>query len=124
MILIVGGTAQGKLDYVLDKTGLGWDAVARNPDAAKGKPIFDGLADWVRVHPDTALDELLDANPDVIIICDEVGCGVVPVAPEERAWREAVGRLCCRLAERAARVERVFCGLGMVLKGEGQWRSY
>ena len=35
--------------------------------------------------------------------------------------REAVGRLCCRLAERAERVERIFCGLPMVLKGEGPW---
>ena len=39
----------------------------------------------------------------------------------ERARREAVGRLCCRLAERAERVERIFCGLPMVLKGEGPW---
>ena len=35
--------------------------------------------------------------------------------------RQAVGRLCCRLAERAERVERIFCGLPMVLKGEGPW---
>ena len=57
----------------------------------------------------------------MILICDEVGCGVVPVEPAQRARREAVGRLCCRLAERAERVERIFCGLPMVLKGEGPW---
>ena len=70
-------------------------------------------------NPDEAA--LLEANPDVILICDEVGCGVVPVEPAQRARREAVGRLCCRLAERAERVERIFCGLPMVLKGEGPW---
>lgn len=121
MILIVGGAKQGKLDYVLKKTGLGPEDVARNPESARNKPIFDGLAQWVRAHPDTELSGLLQDNPDVIILCDEVGCGVVPVDPAERAWREAVGRLCCALAERAERVERICCGLSMVLKGEGTW---
>ena len=46
---------------------------------------------------------------------------MVPVEPEQRTWREAVGRLCCRLAQRAERVERIFCGLPMVLKGAGTW---
>lgn len=62
------------------------------------------------------LEYLLFINPDIIVICDEVGCGVVPVDREERAWRESVGRLCCWMAERAESVERVFCGLGMRLK--------
>ena len=47
---------------------------------------------------------------------------MVPIDPGERSWREAVGRLCCVLARRADRVERIFCGLSMVLKGEGAWK--
>ena len=49
--------------------------------------------------------------------------GAAPLGHQnpKRARREAVGRLCCRLAARAARVERIFCGLPMVLKGEGPW---
>ena len=66
--------------------------------------------------PMKKLEYLLLVNPDLIVICDEVGCGVVPVDREERAWRETVGRLCCWMAERAESVERVFCGLGMRLK--------
>lgn len=122
MILLIGGAGQGKLAYALEKTGYGADDVARDPETAKGKPIFDGLETWVRERPDTSLDDLLAVNPDVVVICDEIGCGVVPVDPAERAWREAVGRLCCDLARRAQRVERIFCGLGMVLKGEGTWK--
>lgn len=122
MKLIVGGMGQGKLSYALRKTGYGMDDVAWDPETARKKPVFSGLAAWVREHPDTDLDELLQVNPEVIVICDEVGCGVVPIDPTERAWREAVGRLCCTLAERAERVERVFCGLGLVLKGEGTWK--
>ena len=117
MILIIGGAGQGKLDYVLQKTGYGPAQVARTPEEARTRPVFAGLEDW----PELDEAALLEANPDVILICDEVGCGVVPVEPAQRARREAVGRLCCRLAERAARVERIFCGLPMVLKGEGPW---
>ena len=112
MILIIGGAGQGKLDYVLQKTGYGPAQVARTPEEARTRPVFAGLEDW----PELDEAALLEANPDVILICDEVGCGVVPVEPAQRARREAVGRLCCRLAERAERVKRIFCGLPMVLK--------
>ena len=117
MILIIGGAGQGKLDYVLQKTGYGPHQVAHTPEEAKQKPVFDGLEQW----PHLDEEELLSVNPEIILICDEVGCGVVPVDPGQRAWREAVGRLCCRLAARAGRVERVFCGLPMTLKGETSW---
>ena len=40
----------------------------------------------------------------------------MPIDAGERAVREAAGRLSCLLAQRAARVIRVFCGLPMVLK--------
>lgn len=59
-----------------------------------------------------------------VVIATELGAGVVPVDPEERAKREAAGRLACLLAERAHRVIRVCCGLPQVLKdtqgGEGR----
>ena len=114
MILIIGGAGQGKLDYVLQKTGYTPDQVAHTPEEARSKPVFDGVEQWPH------LDEgaLLSVNPDLILICDEVGCGVVPIDPAQRAWREDVGRLCCRLAQRAERVERIFCGLPMTLKGD------
>ena len=117
MTLIIGGAGQGKLDYVLQKTGYDPGQVAHDPEGARTRPIFDSLENW----PGLDENELLAANPDIILICDEVGCGVVPVDPAQRARREAVGRLCCRLAARAERVERIFCGLPMVLKGEGPW---
>lgn len=121
MILVIGGAGQGKLDYVLSKTGYGRDDVALDPETARDKPILAHLERWLRDHPEETLDGLLRANPEVIVLCDEVGCGVVPMDRADRQWREAVGRLCCALAQRADRVERVFCGLGMTLKGAGTW---
>lgn len=52
-----------------------------------------------------------------VVIATEVGGGVVPADAEERAAREAAGRLSCLLAQRANTVVRVFYGLPLVLKG-------
>ena len=53
-----------------------------------------------------------------LVIATEVGGGVVPVDPAERAAREAAGRLACLLAARADCVVQLFCGIPTVLKGE------
>lgn len=63
------------------------------------------------------LDELLQKNPSAVITCDELGCGIVPVAKQDRLWREMTGDACQYLAERAKKVCRVTCGLAEVLKG-------
>ena len=126
MVLIIGGASQGKLQYVLTKTG---DvSVAEDFSDAGNCRVFNRFHLAVRGlltnggDPESALDEIMRQNPGIIIICDEIGGGVVPADPEGRAWREAVGRLCFKIAERADFVERVFCGLPMRLKGEGEWK--
>ena len=53
-----------------------------------------------------------------VVIATEVGGGLIPVTPEDRAKREAAGRLACLLAERADTVIRVCCGLPQLMKGE------
>lgn len=123
MILLIGGKGQGKLAYALQKTGAAPQDVATAPMDAGSKPILTGLETWLKGESDPmpALQALLKRNPEVVILCDEVGCGVVPIAREERAWREAVGRLCCALAQRADAVERIFCGIPMTLKGDSAW---
>ncbi len=115
MILIIGGKGQGKLNYVLKKTGLSETQVARQ--LPSNKPILYGLQELTRKNPTLTVSDI----PDCIVICDEIGCGVVPISAEERSWRERTGRLCCELAERSERVERIFCGLPMVLKGNTPW---
>ena len=67
----------------------------------------------------TDLEKLADelAAYDVVT-ATEVGGGIVPIDPAERARREAAGRLACLLAARADCVVQMFCGLPTILKGE------
>lgn len=60
--------------------------------------------------------ELISKNPDVILVSDEVGYGVVPIDAFDRRYREAVGRVCTELAGFSGKVTRVVCGIGTVIK--------
>lgn len=117
MTLIIGGAGQGKLAYALRLTNGTSAQVTDTPETPK--PIVTGLQQWLRSAEDPwpALDALLAVHPDACILCDEVGCGVVPMDREDRLWRERVGRTCCILAERADRVVRLCCGIPTIIKG-------
>ena len=67
-------------------------------------------------NPIAQIQRLIADNPDIIIISDEIGYGVVPVNKFDREWREAVGRISCYLAEKAENVIRVVCGIGNKIK--------
>ena len=115
MELIIGGRAQGKLEY----------AQSLNSEAA-GVKIIDNLQDIIysllkegkdaEAETDALLVEAETENENLIVICDEVGCGIVPIDKFERAYREIVGKICIKLAKRAGRVHRVICGIGTVIK--------
>ncbi len=61
---------------------------------------------------------LLDALQGKIVLCDEIGCGVVPFEKAQDDWREQTGRLLCDLAARADLVVRVYAGIGQAIKGQ------
>jgi len=60
---------------------------------------------------------LLDTLRGKCVICDEVGCGIIPLNRQDEQWREAVGRFCCAIATEADVVIRVVAGLPQYLKG-------
>lgn len=62
----------------------------------------------------------LKNNPQLLIVTDEIGYGVVPIEKEERYWREQTGRICCTLAVQAETVVRVVAGIPTVIKGEAK----
>ena len=60
--------------------------------------------------------KLISTNPDLVVVCDEVGYGVVPIDASDRNYRESVGRVCTKLASFSGKVHRVVCGVGTVIK--------
>ena len=58
-------------------------------------------------------------HPDAVVTANEVGAGVVPMAAEDRAFREAVGRALCVIAGKAENVTRCTCGIGVRIKCGG-----
>lgn len=114
MVLVVGGSGQGKLDFARRELGV----VSWSEGALGEADCVYGLQQIVRTLPDARTRVLAwcAAHPRGVMICDEVGCGITPLERAERDWREAVGRLCCELASEAEAVYRVSCGLGVRIK--------
>lgn len=127
MKLIIGGTAQGKLEYVLLKydvqKNMVWDGVLPNDRKLnKNIVVINHFHQWVKSRmvsggcPEDEIMSFLDCNEDCIIICDEIGNGIVPIDPFEREYREHTGRILVQLAMRAEEVERIICGIGQKIK--------
>lgn len=76
-----------------------------------------------QLDADTFAEELCRVNPELLIVSDEIGYGIVPIEKEQRVWRELTGRVCCRLADFSDTVVRVVAGIPTVLKqAEGMKR--
>ena len=131
MILITGGTSSGKATFARNLAAQhGWseDDVAFNVEellwgqvegAGQIAPAGDDAADHTSSKALSATPELIERlAAKAIVTCSEVGAGIVPLDAQERAWREAVGRMSCELASQANAVVRMVCGIPVVLKGE------
>ncbi|MDR0862732.1 MAG: bifunctional adenosylcobinamide kinase/adenosylcobinamide-phosphate guanylyltransferase [Oscillospiraceae bacterium] len=120
MVLVIGGKANGKLDFVRQHLGY------NNADIANAtlddRPVLNNLQDLMLADPSSAESIFPTLLTKSVIICDEVGSGIVPIDRAARHWREAVGRLCCRLAEQATAVIRLQCGIAILIKGDLTWK--
>ena len=127
MILITGGAFQGKKVYAMEHFQLTADDFVNGADCTENdlfqaKAVADFQEYVRRVLKDggdaSALAEkLYTENPELVVIANELGSGVIPADPFDRRWREASGRAACDLAKYAAEVHRVVCGIGTVIKG-------
>jgi adenosyl cobinamide kinase/adenosyl cobinamide phosphate guanylyltransferase len=114
MILIIGAMASGKLDYA---KSLGYTAEDVADAVLDDRPVLNNLQDMVFADPAGSDALYLPLLQKKVVICNEVGSGVIPITYEERAGREATGRLCIRLAQEASQVVRLVCGIPSVIKG-------
>jgi len=115
MILVVGGLASGKREYV--QTSYHFSDQELADAVLDDKPVLFNLQDLVARDPGRSRRLLPELVKKRIVICNEVGCGIVPLTPEARATREAVGRLCIILAREAEKVVRLCSGIPTVIKG-------
>lgn len=133
MILVIGGAFQQKEEYVSEILLPGMEEQGRPAESEAVQEILV-ISDYqvrIREQMKAGLDPLSEAKKllaeekkplaerergELVVICDEVGCGLVPVDAFERAWREKVGRVCCYFAGEARQVIRVVCGIGTRIK--------
>ncbi len=119
--LYIGGAGHGQAELAEKETGL--KPAECTPDEALKSPAIDNFHLITKQvlatggSPQEYAKELLKSNPDAMICSDEIGCGIHPLAQEERIWREETGRALCILAEGAGTVTRVYYGIGQRIKG-------
>ena len=114
MMLIIGGAASGKLSYV---RSLGYSDEQLADAVLDNRPVLYNLQDLVASSPETAASLLEPLLAKEVVVCDEVGSGVIPGVKAEREAREITGRLCNQLARHAETVVRCVAGIPIQLKG-------
>ena len=108
MIMITGGSFQGKTEY----------ARAQYPDREIIVHFEEQILQCIRENRDPAAytGQFIESHPDAVVLMDEIGNGIVPVDREEREYREAVGAAGQELAALAGEVYRVTAGIPVRIK--------
>ena len=126
MILIFGGVYQGKLAYALDRFKLTESDVYQckidDVNTPENRKIIYEIDKWILalikkdIDVEEAMRQFIDANRDKIVICNDISCGVVPLDPVLRKWREAVGKSLAILSRTSDEVIRLFCAIPAKIK--------
>ena len=127
MELIIGGAYNSKLNFALNYYNLKQEdfqngAECNINDAFHKKGIYklhfllrrfiiSGINDYNKI-----IEKILLSNIE-IIICTEVGNGVVPLDRIDNQMRESVCRILSIISEKSTRVIRIYYGIPSVIKG-------
>lgn len=128
MIMITGGSFQGKRDCLKRLYGFS-DGDILNGAECSFNEVFtaSAVADYhelvrrlIAENTDAVkfTEKLCRENPNMTVIINEIGCGIIPIEKSERIYREEVGRAGCIIAAHSGTVLRVFCGIPQAIKGE------
>ena len=126
MILIIGGSYQGKLDFARQRFGLSSadiqlcdeNTCAIDFDRRCAAYIDQFALNRVRAGKEPAEAFITNHGllKNMIFISNDISGGIVPMEPVLRAWREACGRMNNYLASEADEVWRLFCGIPQRIK--------
>jgi adenosyl cobinamide kinase/adenosyl cobinamide phosphate guanylyltransferase len=126
MILIIGGSYQGKLDFARNRYGLTDDEIQFCDETTDALDFSRHCIAYIdrfalnRIRAEAEPAEALGADPglykNAIFIANDISSGIVPMDPVLRAWREACGRMNLKLAREANEVWRLFCGIPQRVK--------
>ena len=122
--MIIGGAYQGKLAYA-KKTFP--DVYWTDGEQCEKEEVFQcegifGFHKYIERMLTAGEDisglaqQLKEKNPNLFLVTDEIGYGIVPMDPFLREVRETTGRICTELAADAEKVVRVVCGIPTVIK--------
>ena len=128
MIMIIGGAFQGKKDFAKERFSLS-DTDVLDGEKCDINAVFSAgcvnnyhaLIKRIigeKIDPIEFTERLCRENPNIIIITNEIGSGIIPLEKNERIWREYAGRAGCMIAKNSELVVRIFCGIAEVIKGE------
>ena len=116
-----------KLDYAIKKYNLNRDDLCSGEkyvftENSKIKCIYNYhlLVKELIEHDEDPIaftKQLIRQYPDMIIIINEIGSGIIPMDKKNRIWREQAGKAGCIIAEHSESVERIVCGISIELKG-------
>ncbi len=109
MKLYIGGAYQGQEEL----------ARQENPSAELFPDFHETIRKAVLIdgqEPRAFAEQFCTEHPDAVVAANEVGSGVVPMAAEDRIFREAAGRALCVIAGRAEQVTRCTSGIGVRIK--------
>ena len=125
MILIFGGSYQGKLEFAKETFGVTENDVFTctvDSEIDWSKKVLYNLDQSFLRHvregkeSREVLKDHLDQLKDKILIVNDISQGIVPMERENRDWREMTGRAMLYISKEADEVDRVFCGLGSKIK--------
>lgn len=126
MKLLIGGAYQGKLDYACENYNISrrniYTCSRDKVEMPEGAGIINNVEELVWACLANGRDPMkyLAARKsrwiNSVMIVNDISCGLVPMDPKDRIFREAVGRTTMYLAQEAKEVIRVFAGIGKKLK--------
>ena len=127
MELIIGGAYNSKLDFALNHYNLnksdfqnGAECSFDNAFSKKGiynlhllirRMIKSGVDDYNKI-----IENIISSNMEVVI-CSEVGSGVVPLNEIDMKMREYTGRILSSISAHCTEVIRVYYGIPSIIKG-------